>query len=137
MPGRSETPIVIRATEPADAEGIHTLMSCPGVTYNTLQLGAIMQRHPDANGAALNGHLSFDRMMLFSEFEVGISGSVSASCGRRGLVRAEARGAQSGIPRPAEISERSNTTRAARSGQSATRPRAARVRTADPSLRSG
>src|SRR5687768_16175794 len=38
MPGRSETPIVIRATEPADAEGIHTLMSCPGVTYNTLQL---------------------------------------------------------------------------------------------------
>jgi hypothetical protein len=51
------------------------------LTSNTLQLGARLQLHAEACGAALDGHISMDTLITWSpfEFEVDIDGGVSAS----------------------------------------------------------
>jgi hypothetical protein len=51
------------------------------LTSNSVQFGARLRAHAEACGAALDGHLSFDTLIIFSpfEFEFNIDGKVSAS----------------------------------------------------------
>jgi hypothetical protein len=51
------------------------------LTSNSVQFGAKLRAHAEACGAALDGQLSFDSLIIFSpfEFDVGIDGKVSAS----------------------------------------------------------